>query len=169
MRDLFLSAQLQYLTHLFIEARSVQRSVIKILVYVKSKVKLSEEVEPVDVDFAEKGFIKMPNSVLHTASLHPALDAGMTVLLSVGPRACPDLRIDDGIIKGSMTVGGVPTSFEFPLEFLAAVMVNDFGVMFDTSLYLSKLAILLSDDSDLQNKTQPEVKRPSRPSLTVVK
>lgn len=165
MTNMFLAAQTLYLSHLLGEARLDKRSTVRLLVYVETRVKWTEESEPVPVNFVEKGFIEMPGRVLVSASLNPNADAGMTVLLSVSAGACPDLTIADNTITGSITVNQVPCSFRVPVEFVAAVIVNDFGVVFDASLYQSSLYTKLSTESE--TKQSEPVKQ--RPMLSVVK
>lgn len=55
------------------------------------------------------------------AGVPPGRASDGRVVLDIGPLACPDLRIDDGFLWGSMRFGGVPATVTVPLPAVLAV------------------------------------------------
>lgn len=99
--------------------------------------------------------------------LESSVDAGKLVL-RIDSNACPALRLTQvgprQFIEGSITKGGVPCSFSFPLDYLMCVRDPDTGevAMFEHLQY-----VVISEESDLDVPETPTVKK--KPHLTVVK
>lgn len=94
--------------------------------------------------------------------------AGGKLVLSIASNACPALRLIQvgprQFIEGSITKGGVPCSFSFPLDYLMCVRDPDTGevAMFEHLQY-----VVISEESDSDVPETPTTKK--KPHLTVVK